>query len=193
MEGKVLISAIIAAIENDIERDFITDIYNKYYPNMKMQAYNIVRSNEEAEELVHDAFVKLIDKVDTVMNVAPEKLPSYIMATVRNIAINKWKKNKKDSENSFSLDNDDVNFWIKDSNALPEDLYIKNETLRILSGALAKLPERDRLLLEAKYILRQKDEEISKQFDISPQCVRIYVMRARRKAYTILEKEGIYE
>lgn len=105
-----MISAIIAAIENDIERDFITDIYNKYYPNMKMQAYNIVRSNEEAEELVHDAFVKLIDKVDTVMNVAPEKLPSYIMATVRNIAINKWKKNKKDSENSFSLDNDDVNF-----------------------------------------------------------------------------------
>ena len=127
MEGKVLISAIIAAIENDIERDLSTDIYNKYYPNMKMQAYNIVRSNEEAEELVHDAFVKLIDKVDTVMNVAPEKLPSYIMATVRNIAINKWKKNKKDSENSFSLDNDDVNFWIKDSNALPEDLYIKKD------------------------------------------------------------------
>lgn len=188
-----MISAIIAAIENDRERDFIADIYDKYYPNMKMQAYNIVRNNEEAEELVHDAFVKLIDKVDTVMNVAPEKLPSYIMATVRNIAINRWKKNKKYSENSFSLDNEDVNFWIKDSHALPEDLYIQNEKLRLLSGALAKLSERDCLLLEAKYILRKKDEEISKQFDISPQCVRIYVMRARRKAYAILEKEDIYE
>lgn len=188
-----MISIIISAIENDIEREFIANIYDKYYAHMKMQAYNIVRNNEEAEELVQDAFVKLIDKVDTVMKVAPEKLPSYIMATVRNIAINRWKKNKRDSEKSFSMDNDDVNFWIKDNKALPEDLYIQNETMYLLSKALEKLPERDYLLLEAKYILGKKDEEISKQFDISPQCVRIYVMRARRKAYAILEKEGIYE
>lgn len=188
-----MISVIISAIENDVEREFITGIYNSYYKQMKKQAYKIVRNDEDAEELVQDAFVNLIDRIDVVMSVSPQKLPSYVMATIRNIAINRWKNNKKDLENTFSFDDEDIQFWIKDDNALPEDLYIRKEALIQLNQKLSLLPERDYLLLEAKYVLKLKDEDISKQFNIATQSVRIYVMRARRKAYSLLKEATIYE
>ena len=79
-----MISIIISAIENDFERAFIMGIYNKYYKQMKKQAYKIVKNEEDAEELVQDAFVNLIDRIDVVMSVSPQKLPSYVMATIRN-------------------------------------------------------------------------------------------------------------
>ena len=188
-----MISIIISAIENDTEREFITNIYENYYVQMKKHAYNIVKSEESAEELVQDAFVNLIDRINVVMSVDPGKLPSYIMSTIRNIAINKWKQDNKDKKFTLSMDDDDVKIWLKDDKALPEDIYIKKESLAMLNKALSSLPERDYLLLEAKYVLRLKDEEIAKQFNISPQSVRIYAMRARRKAYSILKEVSINE
>ena len=79
--------------------------------------------------------------------------------------------------------------WLKDSQDLPEDLYQKEEDLYLIHKKLSELPERDNLLLEAKYILQLKDEEIAKQFNISQQSVRTYIMRARRKAYALFKED----
>ena len=40
-----------------------------------------------------------------------------------------------------------------------------------------------------QYILQLKDEEIAKQFNISQQSVRTYIMRARRKAYALFKED----
>jgi len=188
-----VITLIISAIEDDYEREFITNIYNDYYDYMRKKAYSFVRNNEEAEELVHDAFVNLIENVKVVMTVEKQKLPSYIITTIRNVCINRWKSNKKLHEAVFSMDDADLANWLKDDAALPEDLYIKNEELFLMHKALSRLPERDQRLLEAKYTLNLSDEDIGKQFDIAKQNVRVYIMRARRKAYALMKEVTVNE
>ena len=54
--------AIIAAIENDIEREFITQIYLKFYKKMRAKAFFIVHNDSEADEIVQEAFVNLIER-----------------------------------------------------------------------------------------------------------------------------------
>ena len=60
--------------------------------------------------------------------------------------------------------------------------------------ALAKiwprLPEEDRLALEAKYILQLDDRQIARQLGIKPASVRMRLTRARRLARKEMEKEG---
>ncbi|MBQ7874360.1 MAG: sigma-70 family RNA polymerase sigma factor [Oscillospiraceae bacterium] len=188
-----MLTLIISAIEDDYERAFMIKLYEDYYDYMRKKAFSFVRNDDEAEELVHDAFVNLIENVKVVIKVDPKKLPSYIMSTIRNVCINKWKKNNREHELSFSMDDSDLAKWIKDDKALPEDIYIKKESLYRMNKAILLLSERDRLLLEAKYVLRQKDEDIGKQFDIAPKNVRIYVMRARRKAFALMEEVPVNE
>lgn len=188
-----MITLLISAIEDDYEREFITNIYNNYYSYMRKKAYSFVRNNEEAEELVHDAFVNLIENVKVVMKVDKQKLPSYIMSTIRNVCINKWKSNKKYHEAVFSMDDADLESWIGDDSAFPEDLYIKKEELFLMHKALLRLSERDQRLLEAKYTLNLSDEDIEKQFGIAKQNVRVYIMRARRKAYAIMKEVSVNE
>ena len=125
-----MITLIISAIEDDYEREFILNIYNKYYFEMKKRAYRFLRNNEEAEELVQDAFVKLIEHVDVVMTVGDDKLPGYVMSTIKNLAFNKIKKNQRKGNYEFSRDDAELSKWLKDNQALPEDLYQKEEGFR---------------------------------------------------------------
>lgn len=189
MEGIAMLAMIIAAIEDDYEREFIIKIHDDYYVEMKKRAYRFLRNNDEAEELVQDAFVKLIERVDVVMKVDKNKLPGYVMSTVKNLALNKIRVNQRKGDYEFSRDDAELAKWLKDSQDLPEDLYQKEEELYLIHKKLSELPERDNLLLEAKYILQLKDEEIAKQFNISQQSVRTYIMRARRKAYALFKED----
>ena len=86
---------------------------------------------------------------------------------------------------------DELERWISDENALPEDIYIHEEELRALADALPKLSERDRRLLESKYILGLSDKDIAKELDISPPSVRNYLTRARRRAYAMMKGENV--
>lgn len=56
------------------------------------------------------------------------------------------------------------------------------EAYQRLQALLAHLGERDRILLTEKYLKETSDEEIAAMLEIKPQCVRVYLARARRRA-----------
>lgn len=183
--------AIIAAIENDFEREFITQIYLTYYKKMRGKALFIIKDEHEADEIVQEAFVKLIEHVQSLMKIDPIKVPVYVMVTVKHISFNHWNARKKEKENMVYVDDYDLDRWAVDENALPEEAYIHEEELERLADLLPKLPERERILLESKYILDLSDAEIAEELHIAPKSVRSYLTRARRKAYSMLEGENV--
>ena len=189
MEECILISIIIQAIEDDHQRKFMENIYKLYYVEMKKKALSIVDNETEAEEIVQESFVKLIKRVDTLINIDTNKLPAYLMATVKNSAINFIKHKSYESSFIVYSDEDDVVERLPDEEGIPERILSHKEDLEILARALPLLPERDLRLLEAKYILDLTNEEISKQFNIAPGSVRTYIMRARKRAYLLFLKE----
>ena len=181
--------AIIAAIDNDLQREFISDVYIKYYNSARAKAFTFVHDEFEAEEIIQEVFVKLIEHIDVLMELNESSLSFYVMVTTKNTAIKHWKKSKEKAVN-YSFDSEeDLSKWADDRFALPEDLYEKQEELEALAHVISKLPERDKALLESKYILQLSDKEIAKELDLAPQSVRSFLTRARRKAYAILKGE----
>ncbi len=182
----------LAAMTGEIERAFMTDIYIKYSDIMKKKAEKLLSSETEAEELVQDVFMKLIERADFVMGVDEKKLPAYLMAAVRNSVMNHYRRRNVEKKYFTEVDEEEAIEWVKDEAPLPEEIYLQKEKASELSKALQKLPDRDRLILEEKYILEMSDAQISKEFGVSETSVRSYLTRARRKAYEILSKEGEY-
>lgn len=182
--------AIITAIEDAYEREFISEIYTKYYKVMYAKAYSLTRSEFEAEEIVQEAFIKFIEHIDLLMSFDKNKIQVYIMVTTKNIAIKHWRRNKKRAESDDFVSEESFSGWLSDKMALPEDLYIRKEELAELAETINKLSEKDRILLESKYILMLSDKEIAEELNIAPSSVRSCLTRARRKAYTILKGES---
>lgn len=182
----------LAAMTSEIERAFMTDIYIKYSDIMRKKAEKLLSSEVEAEELVQDVFAKMIERAEVIMSVEEKKLPAYLMAAVRNSVMNRYRRRNIEKKYFTELDEEENIEWVRDESPLPEDVYMEKENLGELSKALRKIPEKDRVILEDKYVLEMSDEQIAKQFGVSTSSVRSYLSRARKKAYSILTKEGEY-
>ena len=182
----------LAAITSEIERAFMTDIYIKYSDIMKRKAEKLLSSEVEAEELVQDVFAKLIERAETVMAVEEKKLPAYLMAAVKFTVMTHYRRRNVEKKYFTEADEEETVEFVRDDSPLPEDVYLEKESASELSKALHKIPDKDRIILEDKYILEMSDAEIAGQFGISETSVRCYLTRARRKALAILTKEGEY-
>ena len=180
-----MITMMISAIENDFQREFITQIYKKYYSAMLKKALSFLDNSEDAEELVQEVFEDLIKRVDFVMEVEKTKLPAYLLSAVK---FGAYSRNKKQSSWNFSdFESEDMEL-LKDENSIPEEIYLKTEAVAELKSALEKIPERYKNLLEFKYILGLSDSEIGAKFGISESAVRSGLTRARRKAYSVMKE-----
>lgn len=181
--------AIIDAIENNLEHEFITQIYLKYYKKMRAKAFFIVHDELEADEIVQESFIKLIEHVKELMMFDPIKVPAYVMVTVKNVSLHHWHNIKNEQEYKAPVSDDEFDRLLADEKGIPEEIYIHEEELQALADTLKKLPEKDRLVLESKYILSLSDKEIAEQLNISTPSVRSYLTRARRKAYAIMKED----
>lgn len=71
-----------------------------------------------------------------------------------------------------------------------EEAALRRLDYQALAKIWPRLPEEDRLALEAKYILQLDDREIARQLGVKPASVRMRLTRARRRALKEMEKEG---
>lgn len=95
--------AIILAIEDENDRQFVEDIFNKYAEKMYLVAVNILQNHDDAEDCVQDTIVKIIDKLDRFKQAQQEDyLIKLIVITCRNTALNKYEKNQQRTQAQFS-------------------------------------------------------------------------------------------
>lgn len=188
-----MLCLMIAAIESDPKREFMANLYVGFYGKMKKKAFALVSDEHAAEEITQETFIRLIENADTVMNVEKTKLPAYVFAAVRNMAFDYLRRKSRDKDFLAFSEFDEEDAIAEEKTSAPEDILLHKESVRALAKVLAKLPERDRTVLEAKYILCMKDSELAKRFGISESGVRMCITRAKRKAFKMMEGEKAYE
>ena len=71
--------------------DNLADIYIQYKQGLFSLALSILRSSAEAEDAVHDAFVKLTKKKISIQG----NLVSYVFTTVRNTSLDRLRRKKR--------------------------------------------------------------------------------------------------
>ena len=177
-----MIPAIIMAIENDDDREFMSALYINLYPLMKTTAYTIVKDTATAEDLAQDAIAKLIDKIDTLRSLDERRQASYVISTVTNISKNYYNKHLG-AKNIvlLGIDDDHADEVYDETESIERSFDVK-EDYKDLGEAIKKLPEKDRALLYLKYNLEKSDQEIGEILNINKNSVREYLTRARRKA-----------
>ncbi len=79
---------------------------------------------------------------------------------------------------------------IKDDSHTPEEDTEMKEMARIVREAISKLPERERLIIEARFYKNKKMREIGEQFNISPSRISRIVQSGLDKIKVELKRKG---
>ncbi|MEO7924187.1 MAG: RNA polymerase sigma-70 factor [Chitinophagaceae bacterium] len=132
-----LLSAI--ALQND-QRAY-KELFLLLYKPLKQFAYSILKSGEEAEELVSDVFIRIWQKKDKLTTI--ESPLFYFYTTAKNLAITRLNKQKR----KVNLSPED---WLVQMNSVydPEQLMMTEEMLRQIKNAINELPPRCRLVFK---------------------------------------------
>lgn len=134
---KRLLSTI--ALYND--QGAYKELFLLLHKPLKQFAYSILKSGEEAEELVSDVFVRIWQKKDELSHI--EAPLFYFYTTTKNLALSKLRKKKAINENPEE--------WLVQLNSVyfdPEQLMMTEEMLRQIQKAVNDLPPRCRLIFK---------------------------------------------
>ncbi len=79
---------------NAEQRELIEQLYILYEQPMYRIAYAILHNVEQAEDAVHDAFVAVIKSEADFDRADSEETKHYMIRTIRNTAINRYRKKR---------------------------------------------------------------------------------------------------
>ena len=181
------IPLVILRMEDEDDRRFVTELYQKYKLNMYYAARRIVKDSHIAEDLVQDSCIVIINQLEKVKGVEDCKKRFYIVSLVKNVSINYVVKRNRQSKYSF-LASDDLLAQQPDFSSDIEERLIRECDIASLKAALRQLSEKDRTILRMKYFDELRDGEIAKYLEIQAASVRYYLTLARRRLYAAMMK-----
>jgi len=133
---------LLSAIALNADQSAYKELFLLLHSRLKQFAYSILKSNEEAEELVSDVFIRIWEKKDQLTTIETPLL--YFYTTVKNLALNRLSKQKK----QVSQQAED---WLVPMNSIyfdPEKLMMTEEMMRKIRQAVNDLPPRCRIIFK---------------------------------------------
>lgn len=176
-------------LETDEDKEFFTEIYKKYRKEMFYTAYNILHNPPDAEDIVHETFLSLIDHLDKIKNSEPHKAWYYINTAVKRKAFNLYRRQHLREE--VELDET----WMREEEIIekgPDSLMEEFELQEAMTGVLRKLKYPYKEVLALQYYYQLTTQEIADELGTTPDNVRHISMRAKRKLQSILEERGLW-
>jgi len=133
--------------------------------------------------LQHRVIIKLIGQLQLLRTLSKPKLINYITATSRNTALNHLRSVKKIAEVPYDDSIEDVR------RHLPEidEMMLYGELRDSVYSAWDNLDERNRRVLELKYVLKKPNEQIAKELGIRADSVRMVLSRARNSLKAMMD------
>jgi len=157
-------------------------LYDKYIDEIYRFILMRVRSNEEAQDLTNEVFLKIWQYIST-NDSDIDNVRAFLYRMARNIVIDGYRKSGKEV---LALDDDMIESLPDESIDLEGEIEKEDELKSVLS-VVDKLPDHQRELILMKYVQDLSVKEIAQVLEKSRGAVRVSLHRAVKKLKTLLK------
>ncbi len=151
-------------------------LVRRYEAPLLRRARTILRSPEDAEEAVQDAFTKMYLYADRYEAREGASFSSWAYTILNRVAYTKYRAKIDEFKERAELETEHYEALPDAKAEFLEDLTIRNEVL----AALAKLPETASKILRLQFIEGKTQEEIAASEHLSIPAVKTRVHRAKK-------------
>lgn len=163
----------------------ITELFNSYRHMMYKIALGILHNKSDAEDVVQDAFLYIINNLEKILQIPCNKRACYFANITEHLSLNVINKRRRHPANDIDEYED------LDSDIFVEETALQNLTIDEMKRAIDKMSAKDRLFLQLYFFEEKSYAEISEIAGISGGNARVCVHRARKRLIKILKKRGI--
>lgn len=158
-------------------------LYDETFTMLWRVARRITNSDEAAEDVVHDSYIKVVERWSMFPTRNDAKY--WLIRVVKNNALN-WIKRKGREQKVYQRYFKELD----DASESPEDQALKAEASDGMRRNLDKLPEKFRMVLVLKEYGMLNYKEIGRVMGIAEGNVKIRVFRAREALAAMMREDG---
>lgn len=172
--------------ETEEENRTFRELYEKYKNFMYKIAFDIIKDEHEAEDIVHTSFIKLGGLLNKIDMSSVKRTRVFIGTIARNTAIDYYRKKKKIYEE----------VELSEEISGPEDIekdLIDKYNYQILVAEIGILPDKYKDVLRLHYIYELSIQETADALSISENNTYARLSRAKKMLLKVLEEEKVNE
>lgn len=162
-----------------------TELVNRYSDKVYRLAYRITGNPDDAEEVLQEVFIILIEKLNTFRQ--ESRFSTWLYRVAANASYMFLRGGKKNKESQVSFDdykpyNDHgvlEGVQDKDWTDIPDYKLLSLEGTQLIEKAIDELPEEYKIVFHMKDVEGLTSKEIAKVLNLSLPAVKSRVLRAR--------------
>lgn len=152
-------------------------LYDRYAPLVRAICYDSTRNLADAQDVAQDAFVRAYEKLDRLRD--PELFGRWVAAIART-RCKEWQREKSRRQEKYSQ--------LNDAKSAIED-YSDEGQIERLRQEIAKLPEKERLVLHTFYLQGSSADNACKILGLSRSGFYRVLERARKQLALLLAQK----
>ncbi|WP_375241810.1 RNA polymerase sigma factor [Lacinutrix sp.] len=184
IELKITDEELVFEIVRTNNTELFATLYDRFSSVVYNKCYGFSKSKEEAEDLMHDVFVRLFVKLKTFKG--DSKFSTWLYSFTYNFCVNYVQRNSHKKKEKVTI----VTDQIKENNDSFEEIEDAN-LLELKSAKLAKalslIDPSDKMILLMKYQDDKSIKEIKEVLNIGESAVKMRVKRAKAKVVKVYE------
>ena len=184
---------IIIAVKNG-QQHLFAELIERYSGLMITIAYGILNNQEDAEEVVQDAFVKAFNGLEAFRG--DSQFKTWLQRIVINVAHNKFHWNRrrgKELTQSLTVDDDEnsdrqLELAVADSKYKPDSVIEQSERNNRVVRSFEKLPDNLREVMVLRHLEDLSYDEIAEIVQCKVGTVKSRISRGREMLKKILKE-----
>jgi RNA polymerase sigma-70 factor (ECF subfamily) len=183
---------IRAAIDTKDQKAY-AELMDRYRDSICFMLLKMVNNRDDADDLTIEAFGKAFKKLH-------QYTPNYAFSTwLFKIASNNcidFIRKKKKRQGTFSIDKgyensegSGIGIDLKSDGLNPEEVYIREQKIKLMQDVVKKLKPRYRRLVELRYFKEFSYDEIAQELELPLGTVKAQLFRAREFLFNILKNQ----
>ena len=172
--------AVSLFVESGDEEAF-NQIVNRYRDIIYGYAMKLTRSPDDAEEILQDVFLILVEKLHTFRG--NSKFSTWLYRIIVNACYMHVKHTNRKRDHEVSVDSyespDHPAASVKSETIGPDEALLRRERMKLINEATDELSESNRLIFRLKEIEGFSNKEVGKVVGISVSAVKSRILRTR--------------
>lgn len=187
-----MLTFYLSLIDDESDRRSFEVLYNSYRKQMLSVARSVLSNDSEAEDIVHDVFVKIASKHMATIKTLPkeEDVRNYLLKATKNTALNHIKKRSRDS---LSL-NTVLEFNAGSTTALTDEQFLEIVFAKLehekLINALCALDLKYREVIYYHFVLEMPVPKVAEVLNRKSGTVKMQLVRGKKLLLSQLGYDG---
>lgn len=158
-------------------------LLNRYGPLMKYVIGPIVSNEQDREECLSEAVLRVMDKIQ-LYDSERGSWTAWVTAVTRSVALNKARAAKS------RFETEEIPSETPSPEPTPEEQLLQRERQKELHDAISQLSQKDRLIFYRKYYYLQTTAQIASEVGMTERAIEGRLYRIKKRLRRLLGGDG---